>query len=573
MHLSEQEQIRRNALEELKKLGINPYPPEAFEVNAYAGQILEQYPKDNSLFQEVSVAGRIMGRRIMGAASFAELMDSTGRIQLYLKRDDICPGDDKTMYNTVFKHLLDIGDFIGVKGFVFVTQMGEISIHVTEFKVLSKSLRPLPIVKEKDGQVFDAFTDPDQRYRQRYVDLLVNDKVKDTFIQRARIIRTMRDFLNDKGYLEVETPVLQAIPGGAAARPFVTHHNALGIPLYLRIADELYLKRLIVGGYEGVFEFAKDFRNEGMDRFHNPEFTQMEIYVAYKDYIWMMDMTEKMIEKIALDLHGTTKVQVGKNVIDFKAPFRRLTILDAIKEYTGFEVGNMEEEELKATCQKLGITVGPSMGRSRMIDEIFGEKCEPNFIQPTFIMDYPVEMSPLCKRHRNNPELTERFELMVNGKELANAYTELNDPIDQKHRFEEQVLLAEKGDDEAMWIDHDFIRALEYGMPPTSGMGIGIDRLVMIMTNQPSIQEVLFFPQMRPEIKKKAITAEDYKKIGVNEIWAGHLIPAGFTDMAVLKDAKPTVVQQSLNGYRKKNKLDIPAAQIEEIQMWQQNIK
>jgi lysyl-tRNA synthetase, class II len=573
MHLSEQEQIRRNALEELKKLGINPYPPEAFEVNAYAGQILEKYPKDNSLFQEVSVAGRIMGRRIMGAASFAELMDSTGRIQLYLKRDDICPGDDKTMYNTVFKHLLDIGDFIGVKGFVFVTQMGEISIHVTEFKVLSKSLRPLPIVKEKDGQVFDAFTDPDQRYRQRYVDLIVNDRVKDTFIQRARVIRTMRDFLNDKGYLEVETPVLQAIPGGATARPFVTHHNALGIPLYLRIADELYLKRLIVGGYEGVFEFAKDFRNEGMDRFHNPEFTQMEIYVAYKDYIWMMDMTEKMIEKIALDLHGATKVQVGKNVIDFKAPFRRLTILDAIKEYTGFEVGNMEEDELKATCQKLGIAIDPSMGKSRMIDEIFGEKCEPNFIQPVFIMDYPVEMSPLCKRHRDNPELTERFELMVNGKELANAYTELNDPIDQRHRFEEQVLLAEKGDDEAMWIDHDFIRALEYGMPPTSGMGIGIDRLVMIMTNQPSIQEVLFFPQMRPEIKKKAITAEDYKKIGVNEIWAGHLIPAGFTELAMLKDAKPTVVQQSLNGYRKKNKLDIPAAQIEEIQMWQQNIK
>jgi len=573
MQLSEQEQIRRNALEELKKLGINPYPPEAFDVNAYAEQIHAEYPKVKSLFQEVSVAGRIMSRRIMGAASFAELMDSTGRIQLYLKRDDICPGEDKTMYNSVFKHLLDIGDFIGVKGFVFITQMGEISIHVTEFKVLSKSLRPLPIVKEKDGQVFDAFTDPDQRFRQRYVDLIVNEKVKDTFIQRARVIRTMRDFLNDKGYLEVETPVLQAIPGGAAARPFVTHHNALGIPLYLRIADELYLKRLIVGGYEGVFEFAKDFRNEGMDRFHNPEFTQMEIYVAYKDYIWMMEMTEKMIEKIALDLHGTTKVQVGKNVIDFKTPFRRLTILDAIKEYTGFEVGNMEEDELKAACHKLGIAIDPSMGKSRMIDEIFGEKCEPNFIQPVFIMDYPVEMSPLCKRHRNNPELTERFELMVNGKELANAYTELNDPIDQKHRFEEQVLLAEKGDDEAMWIDHDFIRALEYGMPPTSGMGIGIDRLVMIMTNQPSIQEVLFFPQMRPEVKKKVITAEDYKKIGVSEIWAGHLIPAGFTELAMLKEAKPTVVQQSLNGYRKKNKLDIPAAQIEEIQMWQQNIK
>ena len=573
MHLSEQEQIRRNALEELKKLGIDPYPPEAFDVNAYAKQIHELYPKDNTLFQEVSVAGRIMSRRIMGAASFAELMDSTGRIQLYLKRDDICPGEDKTMYNTVFKHLLDIGDIIGIKGFVFITQMGEISIHVTEFKVLSKSLRPLPIVKEKDGQVFDAFTDPDQRYRQRYVDLIVNEKVKETFVQRAQVIRTMRDFLNEQGYLEVETPVLQAIPGGAAARPFVTHHNALGIPLYLRIADELYLKRLIVGGYEGVYEFAKDFRNEGMDRFHNPEFTQMEIYVAYKDYIWMMNMAEKMIEKIALDLHGTTKVQVGKNVIDFKSPFRRLTILDAIKEYTGYEVGTLTEDELKDTCQKLGISIDESMGKSRMIDEIFGEKCEPNFIQPTFIMDYPVEMSPLCKRHRNNPELTERFELMVNGKELANAYTELNDPIDQRHRFEEQILLAEKGDDEAMWIDHDFLRALEYGMPPTSGMGIGIDRLVMIMTNQPSIQEVLFFPQMRPEIKKKAISAEDFKKIGVNEIWAAHLLPAGFNEMTLLKDAKPTVVQQTLNGYRKKNKLDIPAVQIEEIQQWQQNIK
>jgi lysyl-tRNA synthetase class 2 len=382
----------------------------------------------------------------------------------------------------------------------------------------------------------------------------------------------MRDFLNDKGYLEVETPVLQAIPGGAAARPFVTHHNALGIPLYLRIADELYLKRLIVGGYEGVFEFAKDFRNEGMDRFHNPEFTQMEIYVAYKDYLWMMDMTEKMIEKIAIDLHGTTKVQVGNNVIDFKTPFKRLTILDAIKEYTGFEVGKMDEEELKTTCIELGLSINPSMGKSRMIDEIFGEKCEPNFIQPTFIMDYPVEMSPLCKRHRNNPDLTERFELMVNGKELANAYTELNDPIDQRFRFEEQVLLAEKGDDEAMLIDNDFIRALEYGMPPTSGMGIGIDRLVMIMTNQPSIQEVLFFPQMRPEIKKKVVSAEDFKKIGVNEIWAGHMIAAGFSEISLLKDAKPTVIQQALNGYRKKNKLEIPAVQLEEIQQWQQNI-
>ncbi len=569
MQLSEQEQVRREALNELIKLGINPYPQAAYEVNATAAEILEKFPQDNSLFQEVSIAGRIMSRRIMGAAAFAELQDHTGRIQLYFKRDDICPGEDKTMYNIVFKRLLDIGDIIGVKGFVFVTKMGEITIHVKEFTVLSKSLRPLPIVKEKDGKVYDAFTDPDQRYRQRYVDLIVNDKVKDTFIKRAKIIKSMRDFLNDKGYLEVETPILQAIPGGAAARPFVTHHNALNIPLYLRIANELYLKRLIVGGFEGVYEFAKDFRNEGMDRFHNPEFTQMELYVAYKDYLWMMELTETMVEKITLDLYGTTKVQMGEHEIDFKAPFKRQTILGAIKEYTGFDVSGMDEDELRATCKKLDIETDPSMGKGKLIDEIFGEKCEPHFIQPTFIMDYPVEMSPLCKRHRENPELTERFELMVNGKELANAYTELNDPIDQRRRFEEQMKLAEKGDDEAMFIDQDFLRALEYGMPPTSGMGIGIDRLVMALTNQPSIQEVLVFPQMRPEPKKKVYTAEDFVKIGVPEQWAEHIQDAGFAAPKQLKESKASAIQQKLNGYRKKNKLDIPAVQVDEIEKWQ----
>ncbi len=571
MQLSEQEQVRRNALEEMKKLGINPYPQAEYKVNASADEIHQQFPKDNNLFQEVSLAGRIMSRRIMGAASFAELMDSTGRMQLYFKRDEICPDEDKTMYNIVFKRLLDIGDFIGIKGHVFITKMGELTVHVKSFTVLSKSLRPLPIVKEKDGKIYDSFSDPDQRYRQRYVDLIVNEGVKNTFIQRAQVIRSMRDFLNDKGYLEVETPILQAIPGGAAARPFVTHHNALDMPLYLRIANELYLKRLIVGGYEGVFEFAKDFRNEGMDRFHNPEFTQMEIYVAYKDYFWMMEMTEQMVEKIALDLHGTTKVQVGENVIDFKAPFRRLSILGAIEEYTGIDVSKMNAEELSATCKKLGIETDPSMGKGKLIDEIFGEKAEPNFIQPTFITDYPVEMSPLCKRHRDNPELTERFELMANGKELANAYTELNDPIDQRHRFEEQVKLAEKGDDEAMWIDQDFLRALEYGMPPTSGMGIGIDRLVMMMTNQHSIQEVLFFPQMRPEAIKKVFTAEDFEKAGISANWAEHLIPAGFSNLESLKDTKPAVIQQKLNGFRKKNKLDIAAVQMEEIEEWLEN--
>ena len=569
MQLSDQEIVRRNALEELKKLGINPYPQAAYEVNAHAREIHERFPKDNSLFQDVRFAGRIMSRRIMGAASFAELMDSTGRIQIYVKRDEVCPGEDKTMYNTVFKRLLDIGDFIGVRGYVFVTKMGEITIHVKEFTVLAKSLRPLPIVKEKDGKVYDAFTDPDQRYRQRYVDLIVNDYVRDTFIKRALIIRSMREFLNNRGYLEVETPILQPIPGGAAARPFVTHHNALDIPLYLRIANELYLKRLIVGGYEGVFEFAKDFRNEGMDRFHNPEFTQMEMYVAYKDYLWMMETTEQMVEKIVTDLHGTTRIKVGENEIDFKAPFKRISILGAIKEHTGIDVSGMKEDELREVCKKLDIETDPSMGKGKLIDEIFGEKCEPHYIQPTFITDYPVEMSPLCKRHRENPELTERFELMVNGKELANAYTELNDPIDQRIRFEEQVRLAEKGDDEAMYIDYDFLRALEYGMPPTSGMGIGIDRLVMLLTNQPSIQEVIFFPQMRPEKPVKVYTADDFKAIGVPEEWAAVIIQAGYQKPEDLKEEKPTAIQQKLNGFRKKNKLNIPAVQVDQIAEWQ----
>ena len=533
-----------------------------------ASDISNNFESSPDSYNDICIAGRIMSRRIMGAASFIELMDSSGRIQLYFKRDDICPGEDKTLYNTVFKRLLDIGDIIGVKGFVFVTKMGEITVHAKEFTVLSKSLRPLPIVKEKDGEVYDAFTDPDQRYRQRYVDLIVNDGVKDTFVKRAQVIRSMRDFLNDKDYLEVETPILQSIPGGAAAKPFTTHHNALNIPLYLRIANELYLKRLIVGGYDGVFEFAKDFRNEGMSRFHNPEFTQMEIYVAYKDYFWMMELTEQMVEKIAMDLHGTTKVQVGENIIDFKAPFRRLSILDAIKEHTGYDVSKMDASELKDTCKALGIETNPSMGVGKLIDEIFGEKCESLFIQPTFITDYPVEMSPLCKRHRNNPQLTERFELMVNGKELANAYSELNDPIDQRARFEEQMDLAAKGDDEAMVIDQDFLRAIEYGMPPTSGMGIGIDRLVMLMTNQLSIQEVLFFPQMRPEAAKKVFTADDFKKIGIDNDWTEYLIPAGFTSPEMILNTKPSAIQQKLNGYRKKHKLDIPAIQMDEIDNW-----
>jgi lysyl-tRNA synthetase class 2 len=496
--LSEQEVFRRQSLDELRNKGINPYPAEEYPVTAYSKEIKDSF-QDDAPRREVSIAGRIMSRRIMGKASFAELQDAAGRIQLYISRDDICPDDDKDLYNVVFKKLLDIGDFVGIKGYVFRTQMGEISVHVSALTVLSKSLRPLPIVKYKDGVGYDTFEDPEQRYRQRYVDLIVNEGVKDIFLKRTQVFNSMRNFFNERGYIEVDTPVLQSIPGGAAARPFITHHNALDIPLYLRIANELYLKRLIVGGFEGVYEFSRNFRNEGMDRTHNPEFTCMEIYVAYKDYIWMMNFTEQMLEKVCLDVLGSTEITVGDHTISFKAPYRRITMVDAIKENTGIDISGMNEDQLREVCKQLHIEQDKTMGKGKLIDEIFGEKAEGNYIQPTFITDYPKEMSPLCKRHRNNPELTERFELMVNGKELANAYSELNDPIDQRERFEEQLKLSEKGDDEAMFIDQDFLRALEYGMPPTSGMGIGIDRLVMLLTGQTSIQEVLFFPQMRPQ--------------------------------------------------------------------------
>lgn len=566
--LSDQEVFRRNAVTELRNLGIEPYPAEGFEVNVNTSEILGNYKPELNNYQEISIAGRIMSRRIMGSASFAELQDEKGRIQLYVTRDEICPGEDKTLYNTVFKKSLDIGDFVGVKGFVFITKMGETSIHVKELKLLCKSLKPLPIVKEKDGQVFDAFTDPEQRYRQRYVDLVVNPQVKDVFMKRSKIINTMRDLFNSKGYLEVETPILQAIPGGATARPFTTHHNALDIPLYLRIANELYLKRLIVGGFDGVYEFAKDFRNEGMDRTHNPEFTVMEIYVAYKDYNWMMDFTEEMIEKVALALHGTTQVPFGEKVIDFKRPFKRVTMTGAIQEFTGIDITGMDENALRDVCKKLGIETDPTMGKGKLIDEIFGEKCEGNYIQPTFITDYPVEMSPLCKKHRNNPELTERFELMVNGKELCNAYTELNDPIDQYERFKEQMSLSEKGDDEAMFIDLDFVRALEYGMPPTSGMGIGIDRLTMIMTNQPSIQDVLFFPQMRPEKKAVADKEEAYSAIGIPAEWVPVIQKMGFTKVDALKQASAGKLFNDLCGYNKKNKLGLANPSMDDVKNW-----
>jgi len=497
--LNEQERNRRDSLKAMQELGINPYPAEEFEINITSRQIREQFDPELKNLQDVKIAGRIMTRRIMGAAAFIEIQDEKGKIQIYLKRDEICPGEDKTLYNTVFKKLLDIGDIVGIKGFVFITQTGELSIHAKELRVLSKSLRVLPIVKEKEDQVYDAFSDPELRYRMRYVDLIVNPSVRDTFIKRSKIINTMRNFFNEHDYLEVETPILQPIPGGAAARPFITHHNALDVPLYLRIANELYLKRLIVGGFTGVYEFSKDFRNEGMDRTHNPEFTVLEIYVAYKDYFWMMEFVEQMVEKVALALHNKTKLTLGDKEIEFKAPYRRLPMLDAIKEYSKVDVAGMNEDELRVVCTKLNVPVTKNMGVGKLIDAIFGEYCEHHLIQPTFITDYPVETSPLTKRHRSNPSLTERFELFVNGKELANAYSELNDPIDQLERFQDQLKLKDKGDDEAMFIDMDFVRALEYGMPPTSGMGIGIDRLTMFMTNSTSIQDVLFFPQMRPE--------------------------------------------------------------------------
>ncbi|MBJ6142850.1 lysine--tRNA ligase [Hymenobacter sp. BT559] len=504
-HLSEQEQLRRQKLTQLQELGVEPYPSELFDVNFSAQEILDNYRPELNNFQEVSLAGRLMSSRVMGKASFAELMDSSGRIQLYINRDEICPGEDKTLYNTVFKKLLDLGDFIGVKGHVFTTQVGEISVHVTELKLLAKSLRPLPVVKTKKDEVtgeevvYDSFSDPEQRYRQRYVDLVVNPHVRETFIKRTQLVQTMRNYLNDKGYLEVETPILQPLYGGAAARPFKTHHNTLDMTLYLRIANELYLKRLIVGGFDGVYEFSKDFRNEGMSRFHNPEFTQMELYVAYKDYAWMMDLVEEMVERVALELHGKTEVQVGDNLINFQRPWQRYTMFEAIEKYTGVAIGEMDEAALRKTATKLHVELDPSMGKAKIIDEIFGEHVEPKLIQPTFITDYPVEMSPLAKKHRDCPGLVERFEAICNGKEICNAFSELNDPIDQRQRFEDQLELGKRGDTEAMVLDDDFLRALEYGMPPTAGLGIGIDRLSMIMTNSPSIQEVLFFPQMRPE--------------------------------------------------------------------------
>jgi lysyl-tRNA synthetase class 2 len=569
MNLSEQEQIRRTSVDELRKLGIDPYPAAEYKTNVFAQDIQDNYSPEKNNFQEVCLAGRMMGRRIMGNASFAELMDSSGRVQIYFRRDDICPGDDKTMYNTVFKRLLDIGDIIGVKGHVFKTQMGETTVHVDEFTVLSKSIRPLPIVKEKDGVLFDAVTDPEMRYRQRYVDLIVNPQVRDVFRKRTQIIHSMRELFDSKGYLEVETPILQPIPGGAAARPFITHHNTLDMPLYLRIANELYLKRLIVGGFEGVYEFAKDFRNEGMDRTHNPEFTVMEIYVAYKDYNWMMTFTEEIVKKAALDLHGKTEILFGDKLINLNPPFKRISMTDAIKENTGIDISALDEAALREVCNKLDVPITESMGKGKLIDELFGAKCEHNYIQPTFIIDYPTETSPLTKMHRSKPGVTERFELMINGKEIANAYSELNDPIDQMERFQDQLRLSEKGDDEAMFIDLDFIRALEYGMPPTSGMGMGIDRLTMLLTNQPSIQDVLLFPQMKPEKKSTSDPEEKYTEKGIPAEWVEPLKKLGFTTVAKLNEVeKAGKLANDLNGYNKKNKLGLSGLSPEAVENW-----
>ncbi len=566
--LSEQEQQRRLNLKALIDLGIDPFPAEEFKVNATAEDILENYERDKINYKSITFAGRIMSRRVMGSASFLELQDSTGRIQAYVKRDDICPDEDKTLYNTVFKKLLDIGDIIGITGFVFTTQTGEISIHVQTLKVLTKALRPLPIVKEAEGKTFDAFTDPEQRYRMRYVDLIVNSHNKEIFVKRTKLFNAMREYFNNAGYMEVETPILQAIPGGAAARPFITHHNALDIPLYLRIANELYLKRLIVGGFDGVYEFSKNFRNEGMDRTHNPEFTAMEIYVAYKDYNWMMDFTENLLEHCAIAVNGTTEATFGEHKVDFKAPYPRVSMTDAIKQFTGFDITGKSEDEIRQAAKGMGIDVNDTMGKGKLIDEIFGEKCEGNFIQPTFITDYPIEMSPLTKKHRDNPELTERFELMVCGKEIANAYSELNDPIDQRERFEHQLKLSEKGDDEAMFIDQDFLRSLEYGMPPTSGLGIGMDRLIMFLTNNPSIQEVLFFPQMRPEKVAKVASTADYVEQGIPEAWVPVLQKMGFTTIELLKEANPNKVFNDLGGMRKKMKLDVAMPTKDEVLAW-----
>jgi len=568
---SEQEEIRRTSLQEIIRLGIKPYPSEEYQINTVSREILDKFDQAKKNFQDVSIAGRIMSRRIMGNASFAELQDESGRIQIYIRRDEICPGEDKTLYNTLFKRLLDIGDIIGVKGFVFKTQVGEITVHVKELTVLTKSLRPLPIVKEKDGEVYDAFTDSEQRYRQRYVDLVVNPHVRDVFIKRSKIIESIRGFLNERGYLEVETPILQPIYGGAAARPFTTYHNKLEQKLYLRIANELYLKRLIVGGFPGVFEFAKDFRNEGMDRYHNPEFTQVELYVAYKDYQWMMDLVEEMIEKATLDLYGDTKVQVGENIIDFKRPWKRYTMYGAIKEFTGVDISEMKDEDLYNTAKELGIEADKTMGKGKLIDEIFGETVEAKLIQPTYIMDYPIEMSPLAKKHRDKEGLVERFEAIVNGKELCNAFSELNDPIDQRERFEEQVRLGKRGDEEAMVLDEDYLRALEYGMPPTAGLGIGIDRLVMTLTNSPSIQDVLLFPQMRTIDAQQSGEGDQLEllDLGIPEEWVDIVIKLGYTSVEKLKEVeKPGKLANDLNGYKKKNKLNLKGLSPEDVAGW-----
>lgn len=572
LELSEQEIVRRNSLAELRKMGIEPYPAEEYVVTGHTKEIKENF-KDDAEPREVRIAGRIMSRRIMGKASFMELQDSEGRIQVYISRDDLCPGEDKDTYNIFFKKLLDIGDIVGIEGFVFRTQMGEITVHAKNIKMLCKSLRPLPIVKMKDGKAYDAFEDPELRYRQRYVDLIVNDGIKDIFLQRATVLRTLRSVLDEAGYTEVETPTLQSIAGGASARPFITHFNALDVDMYMRIATELYLKRLIVGGFEGVYEIGKNFRNEGMDRNHNPEFTCMELYVQYKDYNWMMSFTEKLLETVCIAVNGSTERKVGDNVISFKAPYRRLPILDAIKEKTGFDCNGKSEEEIRAFCLEKGLEVDETFGKGKLIDELFGEFCEGTFIQPTFITDYPVEMSPLTKMHRSKPGLTERFELMVNGKELANAYSELNDPIDQEERFVEQMRLADKGDDEAMIIDKDFIRALQYGMPPTSGIGIGIDRLVMLMTGQTTIQEVLFFPQMRPEKVVKRDQEDAYTTLGIPAEWVAPLQKAGYLTVDSLDGANPGKVHQEICGLNKKFKLGLTNPSVDNVAAWIDAVK
>ena len=567
--LSEQEVLRRNSLKALRDLGIEPYPAERFDVTATATEIAENFDAEPARFEKVQIAGRMLSRRIMGSASFFELQDHTGRIQVYIRRDDICPEGDPTLYNTVFKKLLDIGDFIGVEGFAFRTNTGELSVHCQKFTVLSKSIRPLPIVKEKDGQQFDALTDPEVRYRQRYVDLVVNPKVREVFVKRAKIVSTMRDYFNEQGCLEVETPILQPIPGGASARPFITHHNALDIDFYMRIATELYLKRLIVGGFNGVYEFGKNFRNEGMDRTHNPEFTCMEIYIAYKDYKWMMEFTEQMLERVCRAVNDDkTEVEIDGKTISFKAPFRRLTMTDAIREKTGYDITGQTEEQLREACQRLNVEIDDTMGKGKLIDAIFGQYCEADLIQPTFICDYPIEMSPLCKRHRENQDLTERFELFVAGKELCNAYSELNDPIDQLERFQEQMRLSERGDDEAMFIDMDFVRALEYGMPNCSGMGMGIDRLTMFMTGQTAIQDVLFFPTMRPEKKPTIDEPAKYMEIGVPEEWVEVIQKMGYVTVESLKKLAPGKFYNDLCGFNKKNKLGLKAPSMEEVKAW-----